>query len=561
MPHAIPLCAIAVLVNALTTSAVEYINPIPFTEEALDRGLIYTMQGWPQVNGHLGFGCGFADLDGDGDPDIVILGAADGHVGLFANDGAGQFTDHSIGNGIPILPQPSGLAAGDYDGDGDMDLYFSQYGEPNVLVRNEGNWTFTDVTIEAAVGDPRASKSACFGDFDGDGWIDLYSVNYQGSMPEDSVNTLYRNRGDGSFEDVSVTQTVDNPGYSFQAVWFDYDLDGDADLYLSNDKGHQSPFLPNQLWNNDMNRLQNVSQGSGADVGLYSMGLACGDLDGNGWPDLYCTNLPGGGGMNNPLLLNQGDGTFVESAIAAGVENPQMSWGTLFCDFDNNGHMDLYVNNMLAPNALYYNSGVFPTLEAGIQANVGANAGLSFGSAVADVDNDGDLDLLVNNLGANVELFINHDGKTRDWIKYDIVGRGANLHAVGASVNTRVGDTWRLREILAGGNGYLGQNELTVHVGMNNAPVADEVVVKWPGGTTRTLTGLETNRTWRIYPPGRLGDGDSDGDIDMNDVAILVGVLMESDTDPDHILLNDLNSDGDVDGKDIPLFVSTMLMQ
>ncbi|MFQ5411200.1 MAG: CRTAC1 family protein [Phycisphaerae bacterium] len=558
-PH---FCAMATLAIAPAATAVEYSTPIPFTEEALDRGLNYTMQGWPQDNGYLGFGCGFADLDHDGDPDIVLLGAADGHVGLFENDGAGQFTDRSVGSGLPIPAQPSGFVAGDYDGDGDLDLYFSQVTEPNILVRNEGNWIFSDVTIEAAVGDAGASKSACFGDFDNDGCLDLYSVNYYLGDANESINRLYHNLGNGSFEDVGALQTVDDDGYGFQAAWFDYDRDGDVDLYLSNDKGHQPPFLPNQLWRNDDGRLINVSQESGADVALFSMGLACGDLDGNGWPDLYCTNIPGGGGMNNPLLLNQGDGTFVESATAAGVENPFESWGALFCDFDNNGHADLYVNNLLVPNALYLNFGAFPTVESGLETHVGAGPGLSFSSAVADIDNDGDLDLLVNNLVlGNVELFINHDGETRDWIKYDVVGQGANRFAVGAGIDTRLGDKWRFREILAGGNGYLGQNELIVHVGLNSASVVDEVVVLWPGGESRTLTGLETRRTWRIYPPERLGDGDGDGDIDMNDVAILVGVLLGSDADPDHALLNDMNGDGDVDGADIPPFVSMMLLQ
>lgn len=288
----------------------------PCTEEAQLRGLVYAMQDYPQQYGAYGVGCGFADLDGDSDPDIVLVGAADGRVGLFENDGAGHFTDRSADSGIPPLGQGSAFAAADYDGDGDLDLYFTQIGLANVLMRNDGNFRFTDVTREAGVGDLGAGKGACFGDFDGDSRLDLYLCNYNGATngTERIDNKLFRNLGNGSFEDVSVKQSVNDYGRGFEAVWFDYDLDGDLDLYLSNDRGHLPPlFRGNQLWRNDGGQLVNVSEESGAGLALFSMGLACGDFDNNGWPDLYCTNIPGGGDMNDPLLLNQGNGYFNEA--------------------------------------------------------------------------------------------------------------------------------------------------------------------------------------------------------------------------------------------------------
>lgn len=512
----------------------------PFTEEAISRGVVYAMQGYPQSSGQFGFGCGFADLDGDGDQDIVIVGAADGHVGLFENNGSGQFSDRSAGSGIPLLTQGSAFVAADYDGDGDLDLYLTQFAVANVLVRNEGNFQFTDVTATAGVGDAGEGKGAAFGDYDGDGWLDLYVCNYTGLvLPPGNNNKLYHNLGNGTFEDVSVAQTVDDPGLGFEAAWFDYDRDGDVDLYLSNDRGHLTG-LPNQLWRNDNGQLVNVSIGSGADGGFYSMGLACGDFDGNGCPDLYCTNIssttpPDTVGGVFPLYLNQCDGSFVESSVMAGVDLSSKvgwsGWGAIFFDFDNNAHQDLYVNIQFEDNVLFACDGTFPCVDIAVSANVTADTGVcpvpssschpSFSSAVADVDNDGDLDLLVNNLAINVELFINHEGQTRKWVKYHIAGQGNNLFAVGADIRVRSGATWQMREILAGGNGYLGQNELAVHFGLDDATVADETVVTWPGGgTARSLTNLPINETWTIFPPERLGDADDNSTVDLDDFLV-----------------------------------------
>ncbi len=516
-------------VAAVTAAAAAGLEVIqPSTEEAAARGVVYVMMSYPQEQGLLGFGCGFADLDGDGDPDIILTGHPTGLVGIFENDGAGFFTDRSHDSGIPALSSASGFAAGDINGDGLPELYLTQMGFANVLMRNEGGFQFTNITGPAGVGDPGAGMAPNFGDFDGDGLLDLYVCNYNDAVPgtEFLDNRLYRNLGDETFEDVSIAQTVDDHGYGFQAVWFDFDLDDDLDLYLSNDRGHQPPlFRPNQLWRNDNGQMVNISAGSGADVGLFSMGVACGDFDGNGWADLYVTNIDSYAEGYNPLLLNQGNVSppYVEASAVAGVDHWITSWGAIFYDFDNNGWQDLYVNNMFEPNSIYLGDGAFPcTADLGVDANIGANTGVSFGSAVADVDNDGDLDLLVNNLDNNVELFINHEGDARGWIKYRMVGLGGNVLAVGGKVSTQVGAQLLYREILAGGNGYLGQNELVVHVGLGTATTADQVVATWPGGAaTRTLTDLPAGETWTLYPPQRLGDADASGTVELNDFLVL----------------------------------------
>ncbi len=502
----------------------------PSVDEAVARGVVYQIAPSPQVFGLFGYGAGFADLDADGDPDIILLGYGDkfldgSYVGIFENDGTGHFTDRSVGNGIPVLGDPSGFAAGDIDGDGLPELYITQTTLPNILLHNDGGFQFTDISATAGVDDDGPGMGACFGDFNGDTLLDLYLCNYNGAVPDSEFkdNKLFLNLGNGVFQDVSVAQTVDDHGYGFQAVWFDYDLDGDVDLYLSNDRGHLLPlFRSNQLWRNDNGQMVNVSIGSGANGALFSMGIACGDFDNNGLADLYVTNLASYQDGFNPLYLNTGGSPpFVESSALAGVDHWITSWGAIFYDFDNNGVTDLYVNNQFLPNSLYVSDGSFPCVEVGAAAGVVANTGASFSSAIADVDNDGDLDLLTNNRGANVQLFINYSGEQNQWAKFRMVGLGNNVLGVGGRVVTQVGSRLQLHQVLAGGNGYLGQNDLVMHVGLDDAVQVDQLEVTWPGGTpTRTLTSLPAGATWTLYPPSRLGDADGGGSVTLADYLV-----------------------------------------
>lgn len=555
----------------------------PFTEEALERGLDFVMVGFPQPQGFDGQGAGFADLDGDGDADVIVVGSPSRRIGIFENLGGGTFVDRSVDSGIPLMLEQEGFAAADYDGDGRIDLYLTQDQKPNLLMKNLGGFQFQDVTATAGTGDDGPSTGASWGDFDGDGWLDLYVCNYSGFAPGDPPNVLYRNNGDGTFDEVGEQLGVGSVALSFQSVWSDYDRDGDLDLYVSNDRGPVG-WTPNQLWRNDGGVFVDVSEQSGANVSLFSMGLAAGDFDRNLYPDFYVTDLDGNDCTSNTghpqptscpdgdpepyvgrnrLVLNLGDGSFVEFAEQAGVATYETGWGAVFFDFDNNGFKDLYVNNMWLPNSLYLNDGTFPCPEiaelAGVQAsfdpsydpdNSTSATIVSYSSAVADVDGDGAIDLLVNNVGHRAELFINHEGTERNYVRYSVVGEVPNLHAVGASIETTAGGTKQFDQNHAGGNGYLGQNELVIHVGLDAASQVDEAVVRWPShGPTRTLTDLPANETWTIYPPSRLCDVDGQGTVDHTDF-VAFSACFESGFAPGCEMM-DFDGDSSVEAYDL----------
>jgi len=529
---------------------------LPFTSEAVQRGVQYLMQGYPPSSGYSGFGMSMVDMDGDRDLDLVFLGAANGLVGLFENDGTGHFVNRSWASGIPQLTSASVVLAFDHDADGAMDLFLGQYmGGGNRLVRQVAPWQFVDVSLAAGLRHVLPTKGASVADFDGDGWLDLYLCNYVvPGDPDLSRNRLYRNRGDGTFERVAPGSDLESSRPSLQSVWSDLDLDGWQDLYLSNDRG---PFLgPNQLWRNDDGVLVDDGAGSGADVSLFSMGIAAGDLDRNGHPDYYLTNIadpvPPLLGAN-PLLLNQGDGTFVQAQQEWGIAHHLLSWASIFWDFDNDGRLDLYVNNQFAPNTLYRQREAPPMQDVTMMAALAGTAGVSYVSIVGDLDADGDLDLVQNNHSGNVRIYINHEGDRRRSFRLRVVGEGPNQLGVGASATVRVGGTLQWAEVLVGGNNYLGQNEPILHFGLGDATSVDEATVRWPsGGPTRTLRGLAAGPLWTAYPPSRLGDVGGDGVVDASDwtqfVAWGLGPLV-----PGREML-DLDGDGELGAKDVELF-------
>jgi len=462
----------------------------PFTEEAAQRGVSYL------VLQNIGFGCGvaFVDLDQDGDPDLVTTGRADGLVGVYENDGTGNFVNRIAGTHIPPLFLASGVAAADYDADGDLDLYFSNYGEANKLMRNEGNFAFADVTDQAGVGDDGRGCGSAWTDYDGDGWVDLYVTNRTEVDPPGTPNRMYRNKGDGTFEELGMALGIDaGATLSFQASFFDFDKNGYTDLYLCTDKGGTCPIQSNHLYRNDGGTFTEITGSSGTDACIGCMGTTIGDADGNGWMDIFCTNTADG----HILLTNQGDGTFNESAAAAGVISFAFAWSPAFFDFNNDGYLDLFISNDPQPNRLYQFGPLWPAQDMATTYGLDT-PGASYCSAVADLDGDGDQDLVVQNWGENIKLFVNHEGETRSWLKIDLDGLSPNLNAIGARVEVTTGTQTRVRELLAG-SGLKSSSSAVLHFGLGSATTADRVDVYWPGGNAvTTLTGVGVDQTLNI---------------------------------------------------------------
>ncbi|GJM24954.1 MAG: hypothetical protein DHS20C16_13690 [Phycisphaerae bacterium] len=490
-------------------------TPAAFTDEAASRGVVYLVgDSASTVPGQSRYGSGVAlvDLDNDLDPDIVCLGEMTGAVGIFENDGTGHFTDRTNASGIDRIPDASGLTVVDYDADGDLDLFMSCSLFPNVLYRNDGNLQFTDVTAVSGVGDMGAGQGSGWGDVNGDGWLDLYMGNRTFPWTSPLPSELYINNQDGTFQPVGETLGIGQSGDPTLTVrFFDYDRDGDADFYMGNDHG-TGPVLFNHLFRNDGGTFVDVTASSNTQADVDCMGIALGDLDRNGYSDIYVTNTPPG----NVLLMNAGDGTFVDATASYGVGSFVTGWGTTFIDYDNDGWLELYINNTTAPNRFYEYSGVGQATD--IAPALGLDdPGDSYCLSIGDIDDDGDVDLVVQTDEAPLRVYINNEGTNRNWVKFRIAGRGANTHAVGAQVDVVTGSVTQMHE-MTGGSNFKSTNQYIMHFGVDTATSIDQITVSWPGLVTRTLSNYPVNNTWTLWPPERMGDVDGDGDRDADDL-------------------------------------------
>ena len=523
----------------------------------------------------LGPGAAMFDFDGDGDLDVYIVqgrglgpgGTSDAASGalegappedrLYRNDlvvhadgtRTLRFTDVTAGSGLVGRAYGMGVAAGDVDNDGRVDLYRTALG-PNQLFRNNGDGTFTDATPQAGVGDPRWSVSASFADLDRDGWLDLYVGNYldhrlDAPQPECFTRTgerdycgpsafssvpdrLYRNRGDGTFLDVTAAAGVAREyGAALGVAAFDADGDGWTDVYVANDGG------PNQLW---MNRgdgtFTNGALLAGAalnDGGRTegSMGVDAGDFDGDGDDDLFMTHLTR---ETNTLYVNDGLGLFEDRTATIGLGAPSLAYtgfGTAWLDFDNDGWLDLLVVNgavqgshrrfaggaadapagasgapaLDQPNQLFRNLGNGRFDEATRQAGPAfERSEVSRGAAFGDVDNDGDVDVLVTNNAGRARLLINEAGNRSRWIGLRLVGAPGRRDMLGARVGVfRDAGPPLWRRARADGS-YASASDPRVLVGLGGAAVR-RIRVIWPGGREEDWTDLPVGR-WLTLEEG-----------------------------------------------------------
>ena len=520
-------------------------NPLDFSDEAVARGLDFDMgvnvSGW-------GSGMGLVDLDGDGDLDIMLGGATDFHIGVYENDGTGNFTDRTLTSGITNTVRSSGLSMADYDNDGDLDIFVNGWLSPSKLYRNNGDFTFTDVTAAAGVQISCPAMGTSWSDVDNDGYLDLYISVRTFTNIDPTRNLFFHNNGDGTFTDIAAKlgiESDDDP--TLVCAFFDYDRDGDSDLYLGTDKGHLQSFW-NRLFRNDGGTFTEVTAKTNSYAYIDCMGIAVGDINFDGFFDLYLTNIP----IGNVLLMHDGVGAYTNQALAAGLINSRVGWGTVFADFDNDTELDLYVCNMMGENRLFRGSQDWPLVDEGPGAGVDEAEDV-FCVSVGDVDGDNDLDMLVGNTNGKAHLYINNsiDAQINNWVRFNVVSNSEQHNAIGTCVDILSGGKTQLREIRSGVN-YKSQDEFVLHYGLGNSTLVKAIDMQYPGGETRHLKDAPVNQTWTLYPQSRLGDQNGNGRIDY---AELVAAIRARTAPGESIVpgqeIFDMDGDFDIDNDDI----------
>jgi hypothetical protein len=431
------------------------------------------------------FGCSWGDYDTDGDLDLFVTNGGSQSNFLYRNNGNGSFTKVTAGVIVNDGGDSRGSSWGDYDKDGDLDLFVANaVVQSNFLYRNDGNGSFTKITSGTVVNDGGNSFGCSWGDYDNDGDLDLFVANGGGQS-----NFLYRNDGNGSFTKITSGTIANDGGDSQGCAWADYDNDGDIDLFVAN-----AIVQSNFLYRNDGNgSFTKITSGTIVNDGGNSFGCSWGDYDNDGDLDLFVTN---GGNQSNFLYRNDGNGSFTKITSGTIVNDGGDSRGSSWGDYDNDGDLDLFVANDIQSNFLYRNdgNGSFTKITSGTIVNDG---GTSQGCAWADYDNDGDLDLFVANADGQSNFLYSNNGNTNRWLIIKCVGKVSNTSAIGAKVKVRatVNGTSRLqiREIAAQ-TGYLSQNSLNAEFGLGNAATVDSLKIEWPSGKKQVFTRVATNQ-------------------------------------------------------------------
>lgn len=497
-------------------------TPQKFLPETMGAGALifdYNSDGWPDV--FLVNGGSFADRR---------VAAAAGHR-LYRNTGDGRFTDATSASGIAVFDFGMGACAADYDNDGRSDLYVTGV-RSNKLYRNNGTGGFLDVTAKSGAGGSGVWSSSCaFADIENDGDVDLYVTNYVDFTPDNNKfcsagpgirtychpnvykslpHILYRNNGDGTFSDISKEAGIyRTDGNGLGVVFGDYDDDGWIDIYVANDS------VPNFLFHNKGKGVfEEVGFWAGVAVGgegrpLAGMGTDMGDINGDGLLDIIVTNLDK---ETHSLYRNQGKGLFANVTFESGVGQatlPFVGFGTAFLDYDNDLDLDLAIANgdiidnvrlfrdstsHEQPNLLLQNDGTGKFRDVSSASGAGfALKKVSRTLAYGDLDNDGDLDIVIGNNGQTADLLRNEGGNRNNALLIRTVGSQSNKEGIGARLKLTVGGKVLTRQVKAGSS-YQGQNDLRVHFGLAGAAQADRLEIQWPSGHTDRAEAIKANQ-------------------------------------------------------------------
>jgi hypothetical protein len=497
----------------------------------------------------MGGGAAVFDANGDGRLDLYLIGPGTPNV-LYLQGPDGRFEDATARSGLGDAGYGMGCAVGDVDNDGDLDVYVTNWG-PDALYRNRGDGTFDEITGAAGVATPGLSASATFLDFDRDGRLDLFVTRYVRFDPErrcvqdgarrdfcgpaqfpGESDVLYRNLGDGRFADVSQRagiRSLEDAGLGVVAA--DLDDDGWVDLYVANDAD------PNHLWINQRNgTFVDDALLMGAALNRFGaaeagMGVVAGDADEDGDLDLFVTHLFE---ESNTFYQNEGAGGFVDASVERGLAVPSVTYtgfGTALADLDNDSDLDLAIVNgavkrrpstlgsradwawapYAEPNQVLLNrgDGVYVELSADGDGGCGgfcSEIEISRGLIAADLDADGDLDLVVTNLEGPTRIYRNETGSERSWVQVRVVDPELKREALGAKVAIVTPSRTLVRHAIPVG-AYLTGGEALIHVGLGNEERVERFEVRWPGGELETFGGGPASRLVEL----RRGEGRAGG--------------------------------------------------
>ena len=554
-----PLIATAVLLTTLgwglivSTAAPQ--QPVLFTDVSGEVGIQFEHENGASADKHLpetmGSGAVIFDYDNDGWSDVFLVNGAflasdseaedgSGHH-LYRNNGDGTFADTTEAASLNSSGYGMGACAADYDNDGWTDLYVTSV-SADTLYRNTGDGVFADVTADAGIASELWSASCAFGDIDNDGHVDLYVTHYVDWSPENNkhctnsnqpaychpnvydpvADTLYLNNGDGTMTDVTREVGMGAvEGNGLGVVFGDYDEDGWIDIYVANDA------VPNFLFHNIGGRaFEEDGFWAGVAVGgsgkpQAGMGTDMADIDGDGLFEVFVTNLDK---ETHSLYQNLGEGLFSDITLESGLAQatlPFVGFGTAFFDYDNDSDLDLAIANgdVIDNVSLYRDDTTYEQrnllLEnngAGRFSEVGPAAGPGFqlqkvsrGLVVGDLDNDGDLDIVVSNNGQPADVLHNEGGNRNSSLLVRTVGTRSNRSGIGARLKLSVGDRLLVRDVKAGSS-YLSQNDGRVHFGLGSARTADRLEIEWPSGDVDIMEDIEANHILTVVEGEGLTD-------------------------------------------------------